>query len=375
MKKVIVKKFLTLATAICLSFTSAQVVAPQVAITAHAAGKISNPTPLQPDSNTDFSGPWTTLNNKEVDCYKVVLPADGELTVTLMQQNAFCMKAVIRKAQNLDYSSYVDHAIVFCDVENSPRTHTVKNVLSAGTYFITIHNEDGGLKYGSKEKHQYKLKTTYESFGVSETPDSYDSPKSLSLGTTYTDAITKTDNEDWYKVTITENKKYAVKLAAFQNQVKFAVKDSDLHVVSSRICDANKIDTGYVFLTAGIYYLHIDGGPSKYTVSLDSVNISMPSISKVKAVKNKKVDVSFKPLNDVQGYEIRYSTDKNFNKNVKTKDFDLSKTRFGNSSKRIYTISKLKKHKKYYFQIRSYVENNNVRYYSEWSKAKKVKVK
>ena len=372
MKKVFVKKLLTLASAVCITFTSAFAFAPQAAISVQAAGGITNPTPIQP--NTDFSSGWTNIAHHSTQCYKVVLPSDGLFTVTLMQQNAFVMKGVIRKAQTLDSSSYVDYCNVSCDVEDSPRTGTVSAVLSAGTYYISVENDGGGIKYRSTKMPQYKLKTTYESFGFSETPDSYDSPKALALGATYTDAITKTDVEDWYRVTIPENKKYTIKCVAYQSIVRVKLSDLDLNGVGSLYCDRGT-DTDSFYLPAGTYYILVEGSPSKYTLSMDVSNTEQPSVTKVKAIKHKKVDVTFNNVVGINGYQIRYSTNKNFTKNVKTKTFEINKSRFANGNKRVYTISKLKKNKKYYFQIRSYVDHNNVRYYSDWSKAKKVKVK
>ena len=38
-------------------------------------------------------------------------------------------------------------------------------------------------------------------------------------------------------------------------------------------------------------------------------------------------------------------------------------------------LKKLKKGKKYYFRIRTFVENNGKKYYSDWSKKKVVKIK
>ncbi|WP_408072030.1 fibronectin type III domain-containing protein [Butyrivibrio sp. JL13D10] len=118
-----------------------------------------------------------------------------------------------------------------------------------------------------------------------------------------------------------------------------------------------------------------DGWASKYSVSINKAKIGNVSISKVKAARKKKVNVTFTTANGVVGYQIRYSTDKNFEKNVKIKTFNLNKAKIVNGNKRAYTISKLKKNKKYYFQIRAYVDRDNSRYYSDWSKAKKVKVK
>ncbi len=367
MKKVNVKKLLTLALAICLTFTSSSAFAPKAAIKAQAAGSITNPTSMQP--STDYSANWNGLAMGQHDCYKVTLPADGKYTVILMAQNSSDMVCCIRNAQSLDNASVLESTSVFCENLNSPYTNTKATVLSAGTYYITVENRLG------ESSGKYKLKTTYENFGFSETPDSYDSPKSLVVGNTYTDALTKTDSEDWYKVTIPGSGKYTLRYSSFQSTVRFTLKDVDLREVAAKDGYENSNESVDVFLNTGTYYLHINGWPSKYSFSLNNAQISQSSIAKVKAVRNKKVDVTFKKVNDVAGYQIRYSTDKNFRKNVKTKTFSINKAKSAKGSKKVYTISKLKKNKKYYFQIRIYVEKNNVKYYSDWSKSKNVKVK
>jgi hypothetical protein len=367
MKKVNVKKLLTLALAICLTFTSAYAFAPKTALKVHAAGSITNPTPMQP--TTDYSGNWNELRMGQHDCYKVTLPSDGKFTVTLLAQNSTDIVCRIRKSQSLDHASELENVTVTCEVANSPSSNTVSTILSAGTYYITVQNVLGAGKA------QYKLKTIYENFGFSETPDSYDSPKTMAVGGTYTDALTKTDAEDWYRLTIAESGKYSFRYSAAQSTVLFKLKDVDLREVAGKDCYENSSEAEDVFLNAGTYYLHISGWPSKYSFSLNNAKISESSITKVKALTNKKVDVTFKNASDVTGYEIRYSTDKNFRKNVKSKTFKLNKTKTAKGSKKVYTIKKLKKNKKYYFQIRTYEETNGVKSYSAWSKSKNVKVK
>ncbi len=70
----------------------------------------------------------------------------------------------------------------------------------------------------------------------------------------------------------------------------------------------------------------------------------------------------------IKGYEIQYSTDKKFKKNVKTKT--IKKTKITST-----TIKKLKSKKKYYIRIRTYKISGSEKVYSNWSKAKSVKVK
>lgn len=70
----------------------------------------------------------------------------------------------------------------------------------------------------------------------------------------------------------------------------------------------------------------------------------------------------------IKGYEIQYSTDKNFKKDVKSVTVGKTKT----TTK---TIKKLKSGKKYFFRIRTFKKSGSDRIYSEWSKTKNIKVK
>ena len=86
-----------------------------------------------------------------------------------------------------------------------------------------------------------------------------------------------------------------------------------------------------------------------------SINISRLS------VKGKTVTVKWKKQKkQVTGYQIRYSTKSNM-KSSKTITISKKST----SSKK---ISKLKKKKKYYIQIRTYKKVGKTKYYSNWSK-------
>ncbi|MCR5542772.1 MAG: hypothetical protein K6F55_01365 [Eubacterium sp.] len=70
----------------------------------------------------------------------------------------------------------------------------------------------------------------------------------------------------------------------------------------------------------------------------------------------------------ITGYQIQYSTDKNFKKKAKT--ITVNKAKITNKK-----IKKLKSKKKYYVRIRTFKKVGKVKYYSSWSKAKKAKVK
>lgn len=96
------------------------------------------------------------------------------------------------------------------------------------------------------------------------------------------------------------------------------------------------------------------------------------SLSSVKAKKKAIVIKWKKQTAQTTGYQLQYSTDKNFKKNTKTVTITKNKT----TSK---TISKLKAKKKYYVRIRTYktarVNGKSKKIYSAWSGKKSVTTK
>ena len=91
------------------------------------------------------------------------------------------------------------------------------------------------------------------------------------------------------------------------------------------------------------------------------INPKMPVISKIQA-KKKGFKVVWKKAGDqITGYEIQYTLNKKFSK---------KSVRTTKSTK--FTAKKLKSKKRYYVRIRVYKKVGNKKYYSEWSKIKKI---
>ncbi|WP_022763596.1 fibronectin type III domain-containing protein [Butyrivibrio sp. AD3002] len=92
-------------------------------------------------------------------------------------------------------------------------------------------------------------------------------------------------------------------------------------------------------------------------------------LSKPKAGK-KSITIKWKKqtAKGIKGYEIQYSTDKDFKTNVKKVTITKAKTE-------TKTIKKLKSGKKYYVRIRTYKKVSGEKVYSNWSTPKSVKVK
>ena len=82
--------------------------------------------------------------------------------------------------------------------------------------------------------------------------------------------------------------------------------------------------------------------------------------------KKKAIRVSIKKVSGATGYQIQYSTKSNF-KGAKSVTVSRKKAST--------TIKKLSSKKKYYVRVRSYLNIDNQKAYSSWSKVKSVKVK
>lgn len=114
----------------------------------------------------------------------------------------------------------------------------------------------------------------------------------------------------------------------------------------------------YGFSVAGIVFANSEEGV-----------ITKPTVGKVSGLKatagTKAVKLSWKKSSSISGYEIQYSTSKNF---------DSAKTVKASKSKTSYTIKNLKGSKKYYVRIRAYKNytdelGQKVKAEGKWSKA------
>ena len=110
---------------------------------------------------------------------------------------------------------------------------------------------------------------------------------------------------------------------------------------------------------------------TKYSAVTKKITVTVApkgtTISKCTNVKGKKAQIQWKKGSSVTGYQIEYSTDKNFKKGVTRKMISKSSTVK-------YTASKLTNKKTYYVRIRTYKKDGKATVYSSWSKSKSVKI-
>lgn len=107
-------------------------------------------------------------------------------------------------------------------------------------------------------------------------------------------------------------------------------------------------------------------GKRTYYAQWSKIKTTKAAISSVKSTASGKMTVKVKNIRTASGYEIRYSLKSNMSS---------SKTTATSSTQK--TISKLKKGKKYYVQVRMYQKESvsKKKYYGKWSSIKKVTIK
>ncbi|WP_308618089.1 GH25 family lysozyme [uncultured Eubacterium sp.] len=96
-------------------------------------------------------------------------------------------------------------------------------------------------------------------------------------------------------------------------------------------------------------------------------SIAKPKLNSAKSTSKKKIKASWSKVGGASGYQVMWSTYKNFSKNYKTKSV---KAKY-----RSKTVTTAQSKKTYYVRVRAYKTINGKKVYSPWSNTKKVKTK
>ena len=204
--------------------------------------------------------------------------------------------------------------------------------------------------------------------------DSQANPIALPLDKVYTGHIANNGASDVYKVELTKDVMLNVAMTNRTNGIGFEIINTN-NTVSKKYSTDEKAFTDKIFCPKGTYFITISKHRTygAYTIKVSTSALATTTVKKVKNLKGKMMSVKFglKSTSDAAGYQIQYSTSKNFKKGKKSVYIENN-----DYLKSTYTLTNLKKKKTYYVRIRTYMtDNRGDRYYSAWSKAKKVKIK
>ena len=255
----------------------------------------------------------------------------------------------------------------------------VSNSITASNITVKYSTKAQSIKIGAKQIGDAKLiyssnnkSITVNSSGVVTVKAGYVGKATITITASdtanynkATKNITVTINKVNNKITASNfTKKYSKKAQSFSIGAK-QVGNAKL-TYSSNNKNVKVNSAGKVTITSTA---NATQGYNKATKKITIVvNPPTVKISKLSNIASRKMTIKWNKNTAVTGYQIQYSTDKKFKKNVKTitikKNSTISKT-----------IAKLTKNKKYYVRIRGYKTVSKVNYYSAWSSIKNVKIK
>lgn len=266
--------------------------------------------------------------NDSIDFYKFTLKQTHKLNIIYHFKNEFRLSI-------LD-DDYVTIKVIDDGKKNI--NQKLEEYLEAGTYYIKIENFFADSVYGNTGTYTLKLQPQIR-------------VSSIELkGTTLT--LKKGKSYDLLANVQPNN--------ATNKELKWTSSNSTVASVNaSGKVTANKVGASIITATSQ------DGSD----ISTSCIIIVKPQKTKITKLNYnssdaRKINVQLRKQDGVSGYQIAYSTDKNF----KNKSTYISKS--------TSTVTrKLAKNKKYYFKARAYYTYKNTRYYGAWSNVKEVKTK
>lgn len=306
-------------------------------------------------TNGVWSGKYE-LAEGATDYYKFIISKAGEVDVKMMSYSSalYCI------LYDSNFKRITD--IRLSGSESSPNTGSITRWLSQGTYYVSVTS---GYNWGGGT---YQLYALFNSSGITAADnDSYDSPQNISINSKATGVITYSNNEDWYKVSISSAGKYRY---IFQYPVvtKCYLYDVNLSELYNLYGYSSGMKTGEIELKPGIYYIKIQGSdcgtytyqlneaiPMKGEVLNDSKNQAQYKVTKagkkggtvtyLKSMNGVKTSITVPATVKIDGitYKVTSIASNAFNGNGMLKKVTIGKNITSIGAKAFYNCYNLKK--------------------------------
>ncbi len=353
--------------------------------------------------NGVWSSDYYLTETNDEHWYKIIVPSDGKVQIRLMH----FVYNIYTDLYNSDFSNNIVRHYYYKGSESTPETDIIDFELSAGTYYLKITGDNG----------RYRMNTKFNSYQATDyNALSFIHPQIFNVGETMIGALTYTDNEDWYKITISKDFCYTIKLTHYMYNIRYELYNSDLSKKVSEhnyiIGDENtpEVDVSELVLSTGTYYLKITGDRGKYILYLDKLTqnncsheyeskihyatyfkrgftsyrcekcghsyrgdytpvrkLGQGYVSSYSYTGKGKMILSWSTIADASGYQIRYS------RNRKMKGATIKTVRGRTKNKK--TIKRLSRRKRYFVQVRAYKKSSGKTVYGKWSSKRSWKTR
>lgn len=340
--------------------------------------------------NSDYIG--NLSNNNEADYYKFTLNTKGsiQLSFNYNTEGAYTLllyhlesNGTLTTIQSSDF--YTSSSSISGKI-----TETKDKIrVPSGTYYIKLNRKS----YYDFYNGDYTLKVLNVSEGAnveSEYNDALNQANPIAISSSYMGNLNNSDDVDYYSFSVSTYHLYKTKFSYSpigQYSITLYKVDasgkinallvSDFYNANNTKTTSNLTEYGNnTGLYAGNYLIAIKRksystySNADYQFSLQLVNSTtkpgkVTSLS-AKNTKTKTIKISYKKVSSANGYQVAYSTSKNFKKQVKYKLTTSTSLQ----------LKKLTKKKTYYIKARAYKLNSTkTKLYGPWSTVKKVTIK
>lgn len=304
-----------------------------------------------------FSG---QIGESREDVYKINVPTTGTVTFTYNYKMSSYNRFIVMD----EY----DNMVIYLQLGEGKHNTTLN--LMSGNYKVIVR------QYMGDPQLQYTVTSKFSSSEetVKETPlnknDDEKTASTYKVSEEYVGQLSVNDDIDVYKMTIKKNGYLKINLNSKLQNMGLIIKNSKGKVLyEKQNIKAGKRSYSR-FCTKGTYYISfISKETGNYDFKIVNSGIPTTKISKIKNVKTRKMSITWTRKSKVNGYKIQYSTNKSFKKGNKT-------VVIAGNKKNTRVFSKLKKNKKYYVRISTYVKDSSGKiYYSKWSAKKSIKIR
>ncbi|MED3946250.1 hypothetical protein [Priestia aryabhattai] len=193
-------------------------------------------------------------DSEDVDVYKITVPSDGNITLSMKQQPGVRWQAAIQTS-----SGKVIEDLTTDDSELIDGYETRQVGLPKGLYYITVEYYSYGVDEPYEIKAGFEKSDNYEK----EFNNSLTTANSMKLNQSYKGTLNNDDDKDVYKVDIPSNGNITVSLkqkAGFKWQV--SILNSKSQEFDSFVTDDSELVEGYetmqVGLPKGSYYIAVE---------------------------------------------------------------------------------------------------------------------
>ena len=335
--------------------------------------------------NTSYYGTTRKGYRDERDYYAVNISSNGVLTVNFQNPS--------QKDSEGYWSVYLYDKeykeLAYAEIKGNIKNTSLPQIgVSKGTYYIKI-DSTWYSEAASTDKYTVKAKFTKSNYWEEEFNDNFVSATKMNLNTLYYGTTRKgyRDEADYYKFNTNTKGNWVIGISTpnlknSDNYWSAYLYDSSYNEIAKVDISGNiKYHIIKATLKKGTYYLKIDStwyskaaSTERYGVKVYKYGILKPISTKISGkIKSKKKGFTVKwtkSKKSVGGYQVQYSL---------KKDFKKAKKKNVSKSKASLSVGKLKKKRRYYVRIRTYVTYNingvYTKVYSSWSSVKKVRTK